>query len=369
MSTNLFVQITPGLEDALADELLELGLRGVVAPGGITLRGDLEVLHALHVHSRLAARVLVRVLRSRATSLEQLATVVRQAPWGRWVHPRQPLDVRVSSHSSRLRHRETVAKKVEHAVADALRGPRVSLGRPPRAPARILVRVEDDEVEASIDASGDLLHRRGWRLATAKAPLRENLAAAVLRLAGWQPGEPLVDPMCGSGTFAIEAATIAMGIPPGVRRSFAFEHWPGHDAKAWASAQAQRSPPLDRMAPILGADRDAGAVEASRGNAGRARVADRIRWSRVPVAELEPPARAGLVVANPPYGKRVDDAARVYGELGRAFRARWSGWRLALLVPDRRLLGPLGVRMEEVTRFSNGGIPVTLMVDAGAAPS
>lgn len=372
MTTTLFVQGVPGLEPALADELRELGLKGRVETGGVELPADDRALYAIHLHSRLAGRVWVRVARFGATQLDQLAAGVRRAPWSRWAHPHQPVEVRVASSGSRLRHREAIEKKVANAIADALRGPRVATGRPPREPVGVLVRIEDDRVEVSVDASGDLLHRRGWRQATAKAPVRENLAAAVLRLAGWAPGEPLVDPMCGSGTFPIEAATIAMGLPPGSARGFAFERWPSHDAAAWAAFQRRRPAVLDASAPIHGSDRDPGAITAARGNARRARVADRVELRAVDLRELEPPAATGLLVANPPYGQRVGGAAPVFTELGRALRARWAGWRFALLVPDRALLGRLGLPTRELARFRNGGIPVTLVlgeVEAARRPT
>lgn len=362
MAATLFVQVVPGLEQALLDELQELGLRGNAVVGGVEVKGEGDAMFAIHMHSRVAGRVLVRVGRFGATTLEQLARNVKQAPWSRWIHPHQGVDVRVSSMGSRLRHRETIEKKVQNAIGDALRGPRVSSGRPPREPVLVMLRIVSDEVEISVDASGDLLHRRGWRQATAKAPLRENLAAGILRLAGWQPGEPLVDPMCGSGTFPIEAATIAMGLPPGARRGFAFERWPSHDDRAWTAFQKKRPGILDKHAPILGSDRDPGAIVAARGNADRARVSDRISLQQIPLRELEPPSKRGLVIANPPYGKRVGESTAVFGELGRTLRERWVGWRVALLVPDRGLLGRLGLRLEEVTRFTNGGIPVMLMV-------
>lgn len=366
MDRRMFVQITPGLEPALLDELAELGLRGRAETGGVELRDDPAALYAIHLLSRVAARVTVRVGRFRATTLDQLGQLARKADWKRWVHPHQTVDVRVTAHNSRLRHRETVANKVQLAIRDALRGPRIAGGRPPREPALVVVRIEGDMVEMSVDASGDLLHRRGWRQATAKAPLRENLAAAVLRLAGWSPGEALVDPMCGSGTFPIEAATIAMGKPPGARRAFAFERWPSHDRKAWAAFQGQRTEPLDRSTPILAADRDPGAIEATRGNAKRAGVEGRITVMARSFWELEPPAASGLVIANPPYGRRVGDAVSGFSELGRVLRERWTGWRVALLMPDPSLMSRVSLPLEEVARFANGGISVRVVV--GAVP-
>jgi putative N6-adenine-specific DNA methylase len=264
----------------------------------------------------------------------------------------------------RFPHKGALENKVELAIRDALRGPRLPGPRPPHEPVPVLVHAEGDLVRVSVDASGDLLHRRGWRQETAKAPLRENLAAAVLRLAGWAPGEPLVDPMCGSGTFPIEAATIAMGRAPGAGRTFAFERWPGLDQAAVRKVRAAAGAlqVLDRAALIAGSDRDPGAVRAAVGNARRAGVADRVRLDERRFEELVPPPVPGLIVSNTPYGERVGSGQ--IGWIAQALRARWAGWRVALLVPPsaKRVLTPLG--LEEVAGFRNGGIPVRVLVGA-----
>jgi putative N6-adenine-specific DNA methylase len=356
------VGVAVGLEDALVEELTGLGLEGVAEEGAVVCRATPAQLRAVHLWSRLAARVSVVLGQFPAQTLEQLGAGVRRLDWAPFVHPHQPLDVHAAARASRLRMKEPVAKKVSHAIADALRGPRVAAGRPPRTPAGVLVRLVQDRAELSIDASGEPLHRRGWRLETAKAPIRENLAAAILHLAGWHPGEPLVDPMCGSGTFAIEAASVSLGIAPGAGRRFAFTDWPSHDARAWSREQPGGATPLDAAAPIWASDRDAGAVRATEANAARARVTARIRVQQLAFAHLQPPAPTGLVVCNPPYGERIARGAGAEGvrDLGVALRARWSGWRFAVLLADARLRGALGLENTELAGFSNGGIAVRL---------
>jgi len=370
MARTCFAQIAPGLESALADELEELGVRARIETGGVEFVADDRRLMEVHLWSRLAGRILVRVVSGRATNLEQLAASVRSGRWGDFVHPRQTLEVRCSHSSSKLRHRQSIERKVQHAIADALRGPRRSAGRPPRGVQKIFVRLHKDKLDVSVDASGDLLHRRGWRKRTARAPIRENLAAAILRMADWDPGEPLVDPMCGSGTFAIEAAGIDMGRAPGEKRSFAFEQWPTIQGGTLAAMRRRltdaRRPSSTR---ILAADRDDQAMEASRENAQRAGVVKALALRTAPFHQLEPIEGPGLVVINPPYGRRVGGggATRIFRGIGRRLREAWGGWRVAILVPDRRKIELLELPVEELTCFSNGGIKVHLV--AGTVPN
>ncbi len=360
--------IAAGLEAALKDELDDLGLKCTAEEGAVVFDASDAQLRLVHLWSRLAGRISVVLGRFNAGTLEQLGTGARRMPWARFVHPHQPLDLHFAARGSHLRLKDAVLKKVEHAVTDALRGPRIGGGRPPRTPVGILIRAEDEKVEISVDATGEPLHKRGWRQETAKAPLRENLAAAVLRLADWAPGEALVDPMCGSGTFSIEAAGIALRQPPGARRTFAFETWPGHDARAWAAEKAERSPALDLVAPIRGSDRDPGAIRASRANAARADVERRVAFDERSFADVVPPAETGLIVMNPPYGERIERGSGLAGmrAVGDVLAARWKGWRFAILLSDARLKSALKVPTEELASFSNGGIPVRLY--AGIVP-
>jgi putative N6-adenine-specific DNA methylase len=235
------------------------------------------------------------------------------------------------------------------------------------------VRVLRDEVTISADASGELLHRRGYRHAVAKAPLRETLASAMLLGAGWRGDTPLLDPMCGSGTIPIEAALLARRIAPGLAtatrepRAFAFTTWPEHDTGAWERAVDEaREAILPRApVPVSGSDRDAGAIEAACANAERAGVADDVELETRPVSAMEPAGEGGLVICNPPYGMRVgeSDALRnLYAAFGRTVRARCPGCTVALLSAEPKLEGQVGIAFTEAFRTSNGGIPVRLVV-------
>jgi putative N6-adenine-specific DNA methylase len=222
-------------------------------------------------------------------------------------------------------------------------------------------------VVLSVDSSGALLHRRGYRQATAKAPLRETLAAAMLLGAGWDGSVPLADPMCGAGTIPIEGAMIARGMAPGLGRHFAFEQWPGHPAGLWRTLQQEAASAVRPRAGlvILASDRDAGAVAAARANAERAGVAGDISIEHQALSALVTPPGPGLIIVNPPYGVRVGDKnplRDLFAQLGNVTRKGCAGWRLAMLSADRDLERQVRLRFADAWKSTNGGIPVRLVV-------
>lgn len=362
-ATEAFVSVHPGLEKLLAAELAELDVPCEVEEGGVIVAATQRALARVHVGSRIAGRVLVRIGEFRATNLEELAARIRQLPWRALGESGQPVTVEASCQNSRMRFRELVAEKAKLAVIDGLRGPRVSVLPPSRTPIGVHVRIVDDVATISVDASGERLHMRGWREATAKAPLRENLAAAVLRSAGWTPGMPLVDPMCGAGTFPIEAARWAAGLSPRIGWNYPCARWSDRSPAAWTDAE--RALPAAVPTPILAADRDPGAARATTSNAARAKVGDRLKVLHSTLEELEPPPAKGLLIANLPYGQRVAEGGDIdgmYARWGHVLRERWPGWRCAFLAADPRRLGRLDRRIEIVLRFENGGTPVVVGV-------
>lgn len=358
-----FAVVPPGLEQVALEELRDLGIRGHAERGGVLFGGGYEALYAVHLHARVPVRVWARVGRARGVrSLDALAGAIRPLPWADLVWPRQPVEVQVAAHQARWGRKDAIARKVELAIRDALRVPRKEGRRPPHEPAEILVRIDADQLEVSIDASGDRLHRRGWRRDTSEAPLRENLAAAVLWLAEWAPGETLVDPMCGSGTFVIEAATIAAALPPGRARAFAFERWPVFDAALWAQVRG-RARGVAVSTRVVGSDIDEAVLHAARANARRAEVERSVDFRHGDVAELAlPPGPPGLIVTNPPYGERIRNSGAAWAALGRWARERAEGWRMAVVCPDPGLLRRAGLRLPVAGQFSNGGIPVAVCV-------
>jgi putative N6-adenine-specific DNA methylase len=262
-------------------------------------------------------------------------------------------------------HTGGVAERIVNGISDRL-------GRPSRLittdeenkSARanfIVVRIVDDRCLISLDTSGALLHFRGYRQATAKAPLRETLAAAMILSTGWTPDRSLLDPFCGSGTIPIEAALIARRIAPGRRRSFAFMEWQKFERAEWDALLTQADNAVRERIPasIQGSDRDAGAIEASRSNAGRASVLDGIEFSQRAVSAIEP-LGVGDVITNPPYGQRVGDGEvrHLYAQLGKVLRAKCAGWRVAMLSSDVQWEYGTGLKFQPIARFNNGGIKV-----------
>ena len=315
---------------------------------------------------RTASRVLVRVAQFQATAFYELEKSAKRIPWAQFVSPGQDVEFRVTARKSKLYHSDAIAERLQKAVGSGLRagkGPRPTA----RSPQLFVVRVFHDEFTISADTSGELLHMRGYRQAAGKAPLRETLAAALLLAADWDGSRPLLDPFCGSGTIPIEGALIARRIAPGLHRRFAFMEWPSFDAKVWrthldeAKAGARASSPV----PILGSDRDAGAIASSRANAARAGVAADVDFQERPISAIQPPSTPGLIASNPPYGVRVGERKALrdlYARFGQVIRERCPGWRAAFYSSDVRLAHRIGLPTNELFRTTNGGIKVAAMV-------
>jgi putative N6-adenine-specific DNA methylase len=377
-SLDLFAICAPGLEQIVGGELASLELApDAIAAGGVSFRGGDDAMWRANLWLRAASRVVARVGSFRARALGELERRARALPWDRFLTPSCSVKIRVTTHKSRLYHTTAIADRIASAIAG--RVPGVSTAAP--APdldaddaadaadashALVIVRVAHDTCLVSADSSGDLLHRRGYRLRTAKAPMRETLAAAMLLAARWDAAAPLLDPFCGSGTIPIEAALIARRLPPGGRRHFAFETWPGFSSTRWRRAvDAARDAALPASpVPILASDRDAGAMTATRENAERAGVARDITFAQQPLASVTLPDRPGWIVTNPPYGVRVSDRAGVraaYAQLGRLLRADGADWHAAVMLADRSLGNAIGIELHRLLHTRNGGIPVDVV--------
>ncbi|MHB8417371.1 MAG: THUMP domain-containing class I SAM-dependent RNA methyltransferase [Myxococcales bacterium] len=349
----LFLSTTPGLEKALEAEASALGEARLV-PGGVELRGRAGLHRRANLWLRTASRVLLRLGELPAADPRALEAALAALPLDRVRLPGAPLRLEASVRDGRISERELAA------IA------RRAFAAPDGGEVALRLRVERGRCTLSADTSGELLYRRGWRQEVSRAPLRETLAAGLLLLAGYDGSEPLWDPLCGSGTLALEAASLALGRAPGFTRRFAFEGWPGHDAAAW---QREREAALGRPKspqPIWGSDLNAGSLGTARRNARRAGLEGAVALfrhdARLPRPEL--PAR-GLLVANLPYGKRAgsrEDVPELYRQLGRAFRAL-AGWRAAFLVEaSSRAEQWLGLAVERAIELDNGGIPCRLLL-------
>ena len=382
-----FAACALGLEPILAAELRSLAVHGLEVqmeePGGIGFGAGLEGLYAANLHLRTASRVLARIGGFHASAFHELERRGRALPWERFLAPGTGVAFRVTSRKSRLYHQDAIAERLLGVAAERVPGVRAAVaGADDEAGTGaqvFVVRLFRDECTVSVDSSGELLHRRGYRLATTKAPLRETLAAAMLLAAGWDGAAPLLDPMCGSGTIPIEAALLARRLPPGLQRRFAFEDWPGFESDRW---QRLRVGATERMlprapAPIAGSDRDQGAILAATANAARAGVEGDVGFRRAAISALEPPGEAGWLVTNPPYGVRVGERARLrnlFAQLGNVARRRCPGWRIVLLSAHADLERQTGLPLERTLATLNGGIRVHLaqgLVPAAtmAAPS
>jgi len=359
----MFAVTAPGLEPICAAELRQsLGVDGQVEPGGVAFGGGPRELYLANLWLRSASRILVRVGEITARDFPAFHRKALQLPWGRYLRPGVPLQVRASSKGSRLVHTgriaETLAAAIERTIGRADPQPGV-------VEQLLVARMEDDRCLLSIDSSGELLHRRGYRTDGAQAPLRETLAAGILQLLGWDGSRPLVDPLCGSGTFLIEAALVATHRAPGHERDFAFMHWPHFRAGAWRLLcdEAQRDARSSSVV-LIGSDRDADSVAAACANAKRAGCAGMIDFRCHDFADSKPPAGSpGLLLCNPPYGLRVggeSDLRPFYRRLGAVWRQQFPGWQAALFCPAGPLPAATGLSLQPVAELRNGGLPVTL---------
>ncbi|TYO97087.1 putative N6-adenine-specific DNA methylase [Geothermobacter ehrlichii] len=361
-----YAVVPPGFEPVCAAELAALGITGIrQEKGGVRWQGGLRELYLANLWLRTASRVLVRFAELTVRDFPTLFRRAARLSWGEFVRPGQRVAFRVTSRRSRLMH----TGRISETLALALRH---ALGDPPDNPElpeqQVVVRLHQDRMLLSIDSSGEHLHRRGYRRLQGKAPLRENLAAGMLLLAGWNGETPLVDPFCGAGTLPIEAALIAGRIPPGQMRTFAFMHWPGYRAGLWKLLldEARRHRRPLPAALIVAGDSDAAVLDLARQNAETAGVGEAIAWSRNDFAAIGLPECPGLVVANPPYGERLGDDAevrRLYRRLGECCQRQWRDWNKAILTPNPAWLGDWA-RGRPHLPLRNGGLAVWLVRDA-----
>jgi putative N6-adenine-specific DNA methylase len=376
----LFAVCTPGLEPFAAQELHELGLMGGdesgastqsgrYESGGIEFQGSLHDAYRANLHLRTASRVLVRLGQFYAAEFPELRRKAGRLLWENYLAPGRPIALRVTCQKSQLYHETAVAERVAGAIGDRLGKPspvhKYQEDSGTDLPQLIVVRLVDNLCTTSIDSSGALLHRRGYRLATAKAPLRETLASAMVMASGWDKISPFLDPFCGSGTIPIEAALLAGRVPAGFRRRFAFMDWPHFDSNSWEELLADAAKAIVSDLPrIIGSDRDAGAVRAAQANAERAGVAGRIEFSGRAISDIDPPSGPGWVVTNPPYGVRVSqtkDLRNLYAQFGKVMRAKCPGWRITMVCDRVQLIRNTGLDFDQGLRTMNGGLKVRLV--------
>jgi putative N6-adenine-specific DNA methylase len=360
----IFLVAAPGLEELLCAEVRSKGFNSVRAvPGGVTARGSWSDVWRANLWIRGAGRVLAVLATFRALHLAELRSQARKVPWREVLRPDVPFRVEATCTKSRIYHSGAAAERIEMAIGE-------TLGAPQSADAQVLVRarIEHDECSLAIDTSGEPLHKRGYKAAVGKAPMRETMASLLLRQCGFAGTEPVVDPMCGSGTFVIEAAEIAARLNPGRARCFAFEQLATFDAAAWQrmrNVQSRRTPP----ARFYGSDRDASAIAMAQANAERAGVAELVEFRQRPIGTLTAPeGPPGLVIVNPPYGARIGDGQKVlplYRVLGQTLLQGFPGWRVGLITSEPMLARATGLPfLPPIAPVPHGGLRITLFQTA-----
>jgi len=372
----LFTPCPQGLETALAQELQALGFASARAVrAGCHVQADWHGVQRINLFSRLATRVLVKLSSAPVSHEDDILTLARQTPWEHWFGPEHSLRVDTSAVRSPMKSLHYCNLRAKDGICDRLREhegarPDIDTVRPD---ARVHLFLDERSATLYLDTSGESLFKRGWRLDKGQAPIRENLAAGMLALAGWQPHAPLLDPFCGSGTILIEAACKALGMPPGIMRPFAFERLRGHERAAWfAYKDAQRDQANERQrqdlgqlsAPIIGVDVDTAALAAAQANARRAGLGgDLIQFHAGNACEVLPPAdrAAGWIVTNPPYGERLNAAdAQLWTDWASHLKQHYSGWQVHVISNDLRL--PQHMRLQAKRRhpLHNGALDCRL---------
>lgn len=367
-----FASCPRGLEPLLAEDLVAVGVSELKQiPGGVHFVADWPCCYAANLHSRIATRILWRVAHGRYVREDDIYRLALDTPWPTWFGYGQTIRVDVTAVKSPLRSLEFITLRIKDAICDRFRadtGKRPSVDT--REPdIRIHGFITAGECTLYVDTSGAPLYQRGLRQKTVEAPLKENVAAGILRLSGWQPGMPLLDPMCGSGTFLLEAAQMALNIAPGAGRDFGFQRLKNFQLDLWKD---QLDAAMDTEKPasnaqIYGSDISPVAVRASLANLDRAGLLPAVTLSSGDVLAIDAPANngtsPGIMVANPPYGERLseqDELAAFYPPLGSALKRHFAGWNCYLLSADMRLPKLMRLTPGKKTLLYNGAIECRL---------
>ncbi len=381
--TSYFCPCPRGMEQALAEELAEIAQAtgGTTlkvhnqVPGGVHCSGAMHDAYRINLHSRIASRVLMRMANRTYANENDIYDLVLEQPWENWFTLDDTIRVDITAIKSPLTSLEFTTLKIKDAVCDRFRdrfGKRPSVDT--REPdMRILGFLDQRNFTIYLDTSGEALFKRGWREETGDAPLRENLAAGILRVAGWKPGIPLFDPMCGSGTILIEAAQMVQGIPPGARRRFAFEKFRNFESKAWQDMKAAVKPnALPAEPTIFGSDISGDMVAMTRHNLRSAGILFEVPLKQIEAQQVQPPTTApGLLVTNPPYGERIgvrgdstipqdEMAVGFYQQLSSTLKQRFAGWTVYLFTADLGLPKMLRLKESRKTPFFNGALECRL---------
>jgi putative N6-adenine-specific DNA methylase len=363
-SENFFASCPRGLEALLVQELASLGAKNAQeTPGGVAFSGTWELCYRANLWSRIASRVLWRVGDFEYRNEKDLYEAAKRIAWYDYFSVKRTIRVNVTAQKSPLKSLEFATLKVKDAVCDRFRDklgsrPDVDRGNPD---VRIHAFLEEAKGTLYLDTSGEALFKRGWRMDVADAPIRENLAAGIVMLTGWKFDQPLLDPMCGGGTFLSEAAAMARGRAPGAKRGFGFQKLGGFDPKTWERITHEPASPAEPR--LYGSDNDPEALKAARRNLGAAGVERWVKLEQSDVLERTAPEPAGILIANPPYGERIgspEELAALYPKLGDALKKRFAGWNCFFFTADMRLPKLIRLQPSRRTPLWNGSLECRL---------
>jgi putative N6-adenine-specific DNA methylase len=381
MSHSYFCPCPRGLEAALAEELGEIAQHTPTlkvhnqVPGGVHCSGSMTDAYRINLHSRIASRVLLRIAHASYLNENDIYDLTLAQSWEDWFEVNHTIRIDVTAIKSPLRSLEFTTLKIKDAICDRFRDlckerPSVDTKMPDM---RIVGFLDARNFTLYLDTSGEALFKRGWRLETGDAPLRENLAAGLLRVAGWKPGMVLFDPMCGSGTILAEAAQMLAGIPPGARRAFAFEKFNAFNPDEWRTIKGEIKPHAMPASPtIFGSDISGDMITMTRNNLNKAGILFEVPLKQIEAQEVKPPAEtAGIILTNPPYGERIgvrgdstmevdDMATSFFSAFGTTLKQRFAGWKVFLFTADLGLPKMLRLKEARKTPFFNGAIECRL---------
>jgi putative N6-adenine-specific DNA methylase len=368
LNFQFFATCPRGLEALLADELLaQRALKIVVTDGGVSFEGNLDTMYRVNLHSRIATRIMSRVGQGSYATEEDIYKATFKLHWPSWFKVNQTIRVKVTGVKCPLKSLDFVTLRIKDAVCDRFREegalrPSVSVRDPD---VRIHAYLTQDQYQLYLDTSGAPLYQRGFRDVSVIAPLRENLAAGIIMLSGWIPGTPFLDPMCGSGTFLIEAAMMAVNQPPGMKRTFGFQKLTNYDEPLWKKIESEA---MNKMKPIefldiYGSDMDLRAVRVARHNLKVAGLEEVAKAMQSDFIKLEPPASEGTLVTNPPYGKRIgedEDLKEVYPAWAKHMKESFGGWNTYFLTADLEMPKDMRLKPTKKTPLYNGALECRL---------
>jgi putative N6-adenine-specific DNA methylase len=368
LNFQFFATCPRGLEALLADELLaQRALKIVVTDGGVSFEGSLDTMYRVNLHSRIATRIMSRVGQGSYATEEDIYKATFKLHWPSWFKVNQTIRVKVTGVKCPLKSLDFVTLRIKDAVCDHFREegalrPSVSVRDPD---VRIHAYLTENQYQLYLDTSGAPLYQRGFRDVSVIAPLRENLAAGIIMLSGWIPGTPFLDPMCGSGTFLIEAAMMAVNQPPGMKRTFGFQKLTSFDESLWKKIESEA---MNKMKPIefldiYGSDMDLRAVRVARHNLKVAGLEEVAKVMQSDFVKLEPPTSEGVLVTNPPYGQRIgedEDLKEVYPVWAKHMKESFGGWDTYFLTADLEMPKDMRLKPTKKTPLYNGALECRL---------